>query len=420
LKKRKTKLIIMKHVNNKLKINSLIIILSVIICASCNKDFEQVPAPTPTPSSLQTIGQIIAAGSNYTILQAAIAKAGLGSILDSPNNSLTLFAPDDNAFALSGISSATIDALPASTIQQILSYHIIPNALPSSSFAGSFAGFPNTQMPTLLELDPTNPLFRASIFPSKTFDGRFYVNNIPVTVADQQASNGIIDNVAAVVTPPSQLLAQIIYGDTSLTYFSAAIARADSGQVGLNRIDSLLKYPFVNMTVLAPNNSAFQTILYEEIYGALLQQGVPSGAANAEASSLSSSPTIFSNPALYGILTAATVQGIVVYHILAVQADPVQANGPYQPTDRVFSVNFPTAPVTFVTTLVNNVIPQHLGIKVQSTFTGPSVTSLQFIGYGTFPPGGTPYSGAAANTVKFDELGVNGIVHIIDRVLLPE
>jgi len=402
----------MKHVNNKWKINSLIIILSAIICASCNKDFEQVPAPTPTPSSQQTIGQIIAAGSNYTILQAAIAKAGLGSILDSSNNSLTLFAPDDDAFAFSGISSATIDALPASTIQQILSYHIIPNALPSASISNDF---PNTQMPTLLELDPTNPLFRASVFPGKTSGAQFYVNNIPVTTADQQASNGVIHNIAAVLTPPSELLAQIIYGDTSLTYFSAAIARADSGQVGLNRFDSLLKYPFVNMTVLAPNNTAFQTILFNEIYGALLLQGVPSGTAAAEASALSSSPTVFSNPALYSVLTAATVQGIVAYHFLAVLAD-----GSYQPLDRVFSPNFSATAGSFVTTLVNNAYPTHPGIMAQATFTGPFVTGLQFTGLGTFPPGGTPYSGPAANTVKFDELGVNGIVHVIDKVLLPQ
>ncbi len=402
----------MKHVNNKWKINSLIIILSVIICVSCNKDFEQVPAPTVTPPAGQTIGQIISAGSNYTILQAAIAKAGLGSILDSSNNSLTLFAPDDDAFAFSGITSVTIDELPVSTIQQILSYHIIPNALPSASISNAF---PNTQMPTLLELDPTNPLFRASVFPGKTSGGQFYVNNIPVTVADQKASNGVIHNVAAVLTPPSELLAQIIYGDTSLTFFSAAIARADSGQVGLNRFDSLLKYPFVNMTVLAPNNAAFQTILYEEIYGTLLQEGVPSGTAAAEASALSSSPDVFSNPALYSVLTAATVQGIVAYHFLAVLAD-----GSYQPLDRVFSPNFSSTPGSFVTTLVNNAYPTHPGIMAQATFTGPFVTGLQFTGLGTFPPGGTPYSGPAANTVKFDEIGVNGVVHVIDKVLLPQ
>ena len=169
------------------------------------------------------------------------------------------------------------------------------------------------------------------------------------------------------------------------------------------------------MTVLAPTDSAFQAILYAEIYGTLLQEGVPSGTAAAEAGALSSSPTVFSNPALYSVLTAQTVRGIVAYHILAVQSD-----GAYQPVDRVFSVNFPTTPGSFVTTLVNGSFPTHPGIMAQATFTGPFVTALQFTGLGTFPPGGTPYSGGAANTIVFDEIGVNGVVHKIDKVLLPQ
>ncbi|HEX4374523.1 MAG TPA: fasciclin domain-containing protein [Puia sp.] len=411
----------MKYQNNKTKISSLLLIFAIFVCVSCNKDFEEPAAPT-NPTSGQTIWQIINAGSNYTILKAAIARADSGqvgtsridSILNTNGNSLTLFAVDDNAFALSGISPLVIAALPATELQEILSYHIIPNALPSASIPTTF---PNTEMPTLLQLDPTNPLIRMNIFPWKNGAGNLYVNNIPVTTADQLASNGVIHNVAAIVNPPSELLAQIIYGDPDLTYFTAAIARADSGQVGLNKFDSLLKYPLVNMTVLAPTDSAFQAILYGEIYGALLQEGVPSGTAAAEAGALSSSPTVFSNPALYSVLTAATVQGIVAYHILAIQSD-----GSYQPVDRVFSVNFPTDPGQFVKTLVNasTVGQAHPGIMAQATFTGPFVTSLQFTGLGTFPPGGTPYSGGAANTITFDEIGVNGVVHKIDKVLLPQ
>jgi uncharacterized surface protein with fasciclin (FAS1) repeats len=409
----------MKYQNIKLKINLLFFILSIVVCVSCNKDFEEPSAP-PASTSGQTIWQIINAGSNYTILKAAIARADSGqvgtsridSILNTNGNSLTLFAVDDNAFALSGITPVTIAVLPATEVQEILSYHIIPNALPSVAIPTTF---PNTEMPTLLQLDPTNPLIRMNIFPWKNGAGDLFVNNIPITTADQLASNGVIHNVAAVVNPPSELLAQIIYGDTRLTYFSAAIARADSGQVGLNRFDSLLKYPLINMTVLAPTDSAFQVILYEEIYGTLLQEGVPSGTAAAEAGALSSSPTVFSNPALYSVLTAQTVRGIVAYHILAVPSE-----GSYQPLDRVFSVNFPTTAGSFVTTLVNASIAAHPGIMAQATFTGPFVTSLQFTGYGTFPPGGTPYSGGAANTISFDNIGVNGVVHKIDKVLLPQ
>ena len=402
----------MKYQNNKSKINSLVVVLFLVFCTSCNKDFEEPAPPAPASTSGQTIWQIINAGANYNILKAAIVEAGMDSLLNTNGVKLTFFAPDDNAFALSGITPVTIQGLSAIEVREVLSYHIIGNTITSVSIPSTF---PNTEMPTLLALDATDPFFKMNIFPSKISGNHLYANNIPVTVADQLASNGVIHNVAAVIIPPTQLLAQIIYGDTSLTYFSAAIARADSGQVGLNRIDSLLKYPVVNMTVLAPNDDAFKTILFQEIYGALLQEGVPSGTAAAEASALSSSPSVFSNPALYGVLTAATVQGIISYHILAVPNE-----GTFQPLDRVFSVNFPATPGNFVTTLVNSAVPIHPGIMAQVTFTGPFATGLQFTGLGTFPPGGMPYSGGAANAVVFDKIGVNGVVHVIDKVLLPQ
>lgn len=85
-------------------------------------------------------------------------------------------------------------------------------------------------------------------------------------------ANGVIHHTAFLVAPPSQVLAQIIYSDPNLTYFRGAIARADSGQTGLNKIDSLLKYPVVNMTVLAPNNAAFQALLDTSIRRALIAQ----------------------------------------------------------------------------------------------------------------------------------------------------
>jgi hypothetical protein len=55
---------------------------------------------------------------------------------------------------------------------------------------------------------------------------------------------------------------------------------------------------------------------------------------------------------------------------------------------------------------------------VQPTFTGPVVSELKFTGLGTFPPGGPPYSGAAALVVSKDNHAVNGVLHIIDKVLL--
>ncbi len=62
----------------------------------------------------------------------------------------------------------------------------------------------------------------------------------------------------------------------------------------------------------------------------------------------------------------------------------------------------------------------HPGIMAKATFTGPAVTSLTFTGLGTFPPGGVPFSGAAATALTMDKHAVNGVLHIIDKVLLPQ
>ena len=55
-----------------------------------------------------------------------------------------------------------------------------------------------------------------------------------------------------------------------------------------------------------------------------------------------------------------------------------------------------------------------------STATFSQLTGATFTGLGTFPPGGAPYSGTAANAVAIDKHAVNGVYHIIDRVLLPQ
>jgi hypothetical protein len=170
------------------------------------------------------------------------------------------------------------------------------------------------------------------------------------------------------------------------------------------------------MTVLVPNNQAFQTLLFGTIYSSLLQQHFDVATAAQMATSLSSSPTVFSNPLLFSSLSATTIRGILFYHLLATP-NPITAS--YEPNIRVFSNNFSTSP-TFYKTMLNAAIGVHPGIMAQATFTGPFVSSLKFTGLGTFPPGGAPYSGAAANAVSMDNNAVNGVYYVIDKVLLPQ
>ena len=61
---------------------------------------------------------------------------------------------------------------------------------------------------------------------------------------------------------------------------------------------------------------------------------------------------------------------------------------------------------------VNSAIPTHPGVLVQSTFTGPFATSLTVTGVGNL--------GIPSNVITLDKNAVNGVVHVIDGVLLPQ
>ncbi len=405
--------------NIDINMRLLLCIVLVVYFSSCNKKLPEATPIVygPANNSTVSIGAAISNDTSYSFFKAAAAKVGVLASLSDTTKIFTVFLPNNDAFRVSGIPSVDIiNALPATTVGAIVQYHIIPGEqFLSTSVSKSF---PNEQLPTLVtigQLPGTTVPLQLSTFPSVNAIG-FYDNNIPVVAPDQKFSNGVIHLVAAIINPPSLVLKDAIDTNSHLNYFRAAIARADSGQTGLNRFDSLLNYPVTNMTVLAPNDAAFQTLLFGQIFVAILAEGADSATAYTQAAELSSTPDVLSNPSFFSVLTAATIRGIIAYHFLATLDS---ASNSFEPNIRVFSVNFPTTP-SFVTTLINASYATHPGILVSPTFTGPFVSKLTFTGLGTVPPGGAPYSGTAANAVSLDNHAVNGVYYVIDEVLLPQ
>ncbi len=159
-------------------------------------------------------------------------------------------------------------------------------------------------------------------------------------------------------------------------------------------------------------------MIYKLVYGKVLAAGGDAVTADATANG-----AVAAGPAFLATNNVSTelVKGLVAYHFLAAPSgDPVT---PYQPTIRIFSVNFSSTP-TFIKTLVNNAFAVHPGILAQATFGGPVVSALTFTGLGSIPPA-TPYTGTPANAIPvpgigFDRIGINGVYYIIDQVLLPQ
>ena len=399
--------------NKNFNISRFALLASVVmVLGACNKLYEPVPYTAYTEGDVaNTLAKKIAANSSYSVFNTALVRTGLVADLDVANANFTVFAPDNTALAAAGITSTTVSAIPLAQLSAVISYHIIPNERITAAQIPTT--FPNVEKKTKLNITavpfvstiPTTSIpLRMSIFPSKR-GSVAWANNIPLAATDViTGSNGVVHRAAAVIAPPSRVLLDTISRDPDFAYLVAAIVRADSGLVttASPSLQYALAQPFANLTVFAPTNAAFQATLTGAITLGLINMGVPPATAAAQAAVLASSPTVFSNPALYPVLTAQVVRGIVVYHLLGVRA---------------FSVNFGATAANYPT-LLNAAIPAHPGLTISSTL----VTNL---GVGLSVKGAANATAATAAATSptnplVDRIAVNGNFFKIDQVLMPQ
>jgi uncharacterized surface protein with fasciclin (FAS1) repeats len=324
----------------KIKLNIIknwlpVLTLVVLVSASCTKN-ENVPEATPISypdGSGSTIGEVLN-NPNFSILKAAVTKAGLMPAVSNKSSVFTVFAPDDAAFIRSGVPLAAINALPAATVASIVQYHIIPGR--SITSAGIPTTFPNVQMPTafIIPAPNTNPLVRFTSFPSKR-GSNVWVNNIPVVTPDLAAANGTIHVTFAMLNPPTRVLLDTLSRDADLTYFAAALAAADAGVPSGSKFSDFLANPAANFTVMAPTNQAFINLL------TFLR--------------------LPASPSSLALLPQSTVRGIVAYHLILARA---------------FATNLPTTatPVPGAPTLTFNASPGG-GVKGAGNPTFSNITA---------------------------------------------
>ena len=131
-------------------------------CGSSNTSIHETDTPidtTPEPTAT-TIVDVAVADGNFTTLVAALQATGLDATLSDTSGSFTVFAPTDDAFALLG--QETIDALlnDLDTLTNILTYHVISgevDAAAAIASAGNLVEMVNGDMVSL-SLDGDNLL----------------------------------------------------------------------------------------------------------------------------------------------------------------------------------------------------------------------------------------------------------------------
>lgn len=238
------------------KIRTLLVCSLTLIFAACGggsdgTDAGDVPTVTP-PTPPGNIVEVASENGGFSTLLAAADAAGIVGALSDESASLTVFAPTDAAF--DALPEGTIDALLADpdALANVLTYHVIGSAVSSvdaTNLAGSTVEMLNGGR-TALTLRHSN----------------LYINESLVTVANIEASNGIIHVIDAVMVPPdltpsTNTVAEIAVADGRFETLVAAATAAD--------LVGVLADPSATLTVFAPTDEAF-AMLGENTVNALL------------------------------------------------------------------------------------------------------------------------------------------------------
>lgn len=206
----------------------------VLFSFSCKKNMDdQAIAPR------LSIAKKIATSEAFTILNAAILKAGLYPILDSPGT-YTVFAPTNEQMIASGITLDQVNIYTASQLSKIIKYHILPVRLFLDDFK---MGIYYNEI----------SISGDSSFVTRNNQGLF-VNGIKVQQSDLIQANGVIHIPSKLLLPPKGDLLEVVAEDTSLSFFNAALLKTAKGGTDLtNTLVCGCKY-----TLFAPTNHAFK------------------------------------------------------------------------------------------------------------------------------------------------------------------
>ncbi|MDP5009827.1 MAG: fasciclin domain-containing protein [Crocinitomicaceae bacterium] len=188
---------------------------------------------------VQTVADVALGSTAHTTLVAAVIEARLLPALTNPLSQLTVFAPTNDAFAaaLSALGLTAGQLLASPDLADILLYHVLGAEVVSGSLT-------NGQIATPLNTDNTLKV---------TIDGtNVYINQAQVTAANLQADNGVVHVLNGVVLP-AQTVADVALGSTAHTTLVAAVVEA--------RLLPALTNPFSQLTVFAPTNDAFTAAL---------------------------------------------------------------------------------------------------------------------------------------------------------------
>lgn len=419
--------------------------------------FATVMAFTGCLFSQTSVYDVIEGSDDHTSLKAAIDEAGLDGALQDLNAEYTVFAPDNNAFDnLAAALETDINGLLANPdLQDILLYHVLGAEVNSTAIS-------NGQIVT--------PLNNANTLKLTVTNNNVFVNQATVNAADIGADNGIVHSLDAVVLYNETVVDVAL--DNGFTILRDALIETF--------LIPALSDPFGEFTVFAPSDQAFSDaldalnisaqdllenpgltdILLYHVLGAAVESGditngdlaTPLNANNTIKLTVTSTDAVFANQAqveladvladngvvhaidavIFDLETVVDVaidngftvltDAVIAAELLPALTNPFAKLTVFAPTDEAFADLLDEMGITAGELLDNpdlaNILLYHVvGAEVLSTeLTDGPVTTLSGADVIVDLTSGVFINNS--EVILADVSADNGVVHVIDRVLL--
>jgi len=341
------------------------------------------------------IVDVAVADGRFTTLVAAVQAAGLVDTLKG-EGPFTVFAPTDDAFAK--LPEGTVEALLADipALTNVLLYHVVAGEVKAAD---------------VVTLDNANTALDKAVLVTVR-DGRVFVNDAQVVITDVEASNGVIHVVDTVLLPPTDYTVKS--GD-SLYHIAADLLGAGSRY-----------HEIVALTnAVHALDASYPMIEHPDLLRVGWKLAIPGGAAAPM-----TEKQVEVDEALPTIVDIAVADGRFTTLVAAVQAaglvETLQGEGPFTvfaPTDDAFA-KLPEGTVEGLLADIPTLTDILLYHVVPAKVLAADVVELDSANTVLGKPVAITVEGGAvmineSKVVITDIEASNGVIHVIDAVLLP-
>src|SRR5690554_263952 len=186
-----------------------VLMMTAFVFASCDDDDDDNAVVMS-----QSIVDVAVANPDFSVLVAAVQKAGLVDALADPNADLTVFAPTNAAFEalLEQLDYATLDEVPVSVLTPVLLYHVLGEQKTASQLADGYY--------STLAAGPAEGT-HLSLYKA----GADLNASASISAADVMADNGVIHVIDAVLLPPT--IVDVALANPNFSILVEAVLKAD-------------------------------------------------------------------------------------------------------------------------------------------------------------------------------------------------